>query len=162
MKLVAGLSFLGLLLALAWVLIGQLEQAERALEPATTLAETETAARPDLSPVQGARDVASQQAVAHLLETLQLDYLSAGGRMSPSDMLASLRRAGQEVGVEVAAEPREGAVVFRRLGPSRLALCDQATGNWHCQAADLDSRGRADAYGGSLMVATRAAAQLLP
>lgn len=162
MKLLAGLSLVGLLLAGAWLLLAQAEQAERALEPGTTLAETEASTSPDLSPVQGANDLGAAQSVSYLLDTLELDYLSAGNEISKVEMLKSLKASGQEVGLLIVTGTTPArtnkTLVFRHLGASRLALCDQASGNWHCVAEELRSHERHAAYGGSLAAALKAAA----
>jgi hypothetical protein len=164
MKLLAGASLLSLVLALAWVLLLQVDQAERALEPGARLSETETSSSPELSPIQGADNAVAAQSVSHLLDTLELDYLSANNQMTEEQMLTSLRASGQEVGLKVkvkAVAGGPGALIFRPLGPSRLALCDQATGNWHCLAEDLSTHQRRQAYGGSLTGAVKAARALL-
>ena len=153
MKALAGLSLLGLLLALAWVLIGQIGSAERVLKPGTTLAATEATDTLRLSPAQRGLGAATEQAVAHMLQILELDYLSAGNQMTSAEMLASLNDGGQELGAKVAIKAAPGVIIFRQLGPSRLALCDQATGNWHCLTEDLATRERSEAYGGSLKAA---------
>lgn len=161
MKLLAGLSLVGLLLGAAFLLLAQVEQAERALEPGATLAETETSRSPGLSPTQGARGAAVAQSASYLLDTLELDYLSSGRAISKEEMLVSLKASGREVGATVVTEAGQAgrALVFRHLGSSRLALCDQVTGNWHCVAEELGSHERHEAYGGSLAAALKAAAQ---
>lgn len=162
MKLLAGLSLIGLLLAVAFVLLAQTKQAERALEPGTTLAETEASTSPDLSPTQSTQDAGANQSVSYLLDTLELDYLSAGNALTHDEMLKSLKASGKELGVSVVSEAKQTGqsdLVFRRLGPSRLALCSRATGNWHCVAEELSAHRRHEAYGGSLDAALKAAAQ---